>query len=301
MIRYSLEAIRIVVEVVRRGGVNRAAASLNKVPSAITHTIQKLERDLDAKLFEKQGRLLVLTAAGERLVEQGKKLLERALDLETSVRQIANGWDAKLRITISEIVPTDWVLSIIEKLKEISPRTQISLNREVLTGNWDVLITGRTDVVIGAPFDPPLGRGLKATQMGEIEFVCVMAPNHPMASVSEPLDNENYRQHCVITVPDTASSIPQLSIGTFDGQPKLEVPDMETKLRAHLLGLGVGTMPRYMVTDELLSGRLIRKRYHPPHFEPVQLAWRAENTGKVVKWLREEILENPIEWLDQQP
>ena len=61
--KLSFEALRTVSAVVHEGGVNRAAKSLNKVPSAISHTIQKLESELNAKLFVKRGRSLVLTAA----------------------------------------------------------------------------------------------------------------------------------------------------------------------------------------------------------------------------------------------
>lgn len=295
----SLEALRTVIAVVHEGGVNRAAKSLNKVPSAVSHTIQKLERDLNAKLFVKQGRSLVLTEAGTKLVEQGEALLEQALDLATSVRQIANGWDAVLRIAIADVVPITWVLSIVDKLYTVSPHTQVSISREVLAGAWDALISDRADLVIAAPYSAPARRGLATLPMGEIEFVVAVAPQHPMATAADPLDEHVYRQYRVALVPDSARTLPKMTLGWFAAQSALAVPDLEAKRQALRQGLAVGALPRYMVSDDLQAGRLVHKPFAKPYFEPLQLAWRVENTGKALQWIREEISRTPAEWLSQ--
>ena len=228
--KISLEALRIIGAVVREGGVNRAAKSINKVPSAISHAIQKLERGLDAELFTKQGRSLVLTEAGRKLVEEGEHLLEQADDLETSVRQIANGWDAQLRIALSDVVPSAWFIPIVGRLYTISPHTEVSIGREVLAGTWDALVAGRVDLVVGASYGEPAGRGLRTAAMGEMEAVVAVAPDHPMATAPEPLDDEVYRQYRVAVIPDTSRGIEKTTVGLFDAQPRLAVPDFETKL-----------------------------------------------------------------------
>ena len=228
--KISLEALRIIGAVVREGGVNRAAKSINKVPSAISHAIQKLERGLDAELFTKQGRSLVLTEAGRKLVEEGEHLLEQADDLETSVRQIANGWDAQLRIALSDVVPSAWFIPIVGRLYTISPHTEVSIGREVLAGTWDALVAGRMDLVVGASYGEPAGRGLRTAAMGEMEAVVAVAPDHPMATAPEPLDDEVYRQYRVAVIPDTSRGIEKTTVGLFDAQPRLAVPDFETKL-----------------------------------------------------------------------
>ena len=287
----------MVTAVVREGGVVRAAKSLNKVPSALTHAIQKLERDLDAELFQRAGRSLVPTEAGLRLVEQGEFLLEQALDLETSVRQMATGWDGELRVAVSDIVPSDWILSIVESLYSVSPHTEVSIQREVLAGSWDAIVSGRADLVIGAPGKPPAGRGLAALPMGGVEFVVAVAPHHPLADTPNPLNDDLYRRHRVAVVPDTSRSMPKMTTGLFAAQPTLVVPDFEAKRLAQLMGLAVGSLPRYLIEDDLRAGRLVHKPFAKPYYEPVTLAWRLENSGRALLWMREEVMGLPADWL----
>ena len=145
----SLDALRVVCAVVNEGGVNRAARVLNRVPSAVSHAIRKLERDLDAEIFRRQGRRLVLTEAGARLVRDGQDVLRQTVDLEAAVRRIHEGWTPELRIAVGGAVPMPWVLDLVEGLYAVSPHTQITIQREVLAGSWDALVANRVDLVVG--------------------------------------------------------------------------------------------------------------------------------------------------------
>lgn len=51
--------------IVQEGGFAKAAASLNYTQSAITFQVAQLEQELGTQLFEKVGRRMVLTKAGE--------------------------------------------------------------------------------------------------------------------------------------------------------------------------------------------------------------------------------------------
>lgn len=298
--KLSLEALRVVTAIVREGGVTGAAKSLNRVPSAVSHTIQKLERELEAELFVRRGRSMILTEAGTLLVEQGESLLQQADDLETTVRNIANGWEVVLRIAIADVVPSAWILSIVSRLYAQSPHTQVTVTREVLAGAWDALVSGRVDLVVGAPYDAPVGRGLSTEFLGEIEFVVVVSPQHPMANSPDPLDEDDYRQYRVAVIPDSARSLPKMSLGRHAAQAALVVPDIEAKRQAQIQGLAVGALPRFMVAEDLQARRLVQKPFARPYFEPVHLAWRAESCGKTLAWARKEILRTPADWLTRR-
>ena len=51
----TLEAIRVLDAIDRRGSFAAAADELGKVPSALSYTVQKLEDELDAMLFDRSG------------------------------------------------------------------------------------------------------------------------------------------------------------------------------------------------------------------------------------------------------
>ena len=66
--RLDFEALRLVEAVARRGSFAGAADELDKVPSAITHAVRRLESDLDVLLFDRRGYRAKLTSAGETLL-----------------------------------------------------------------------------------------------------------------------------------------------------------------------------------------------------------------------------------------
>ena len=293
----SLDSIHIVLAVVHEGGVNRAAKTLNKVPSAVSYTIQKLERDLGADLFTRQGRSLQLTDAGKKLVELGERLLTQATDVETAVRQVSNGWDTVLRIAISDVIPVEWILEIVGRLYDVTPQTHVIVTREVLAGSWEALLSGRVDIVVGAPNDVPLGRGIMACPMGQVELIIAVSPAHPLANTPDPVSNEVFRQHRVAVVPDTARSEPKMTWGFFPATQMLTVPDFEAKRAAQIRGLAVGALPRYLIVADLEAGRLVQKPLPKPYYETLQLAWRTENTGKALSWFRQAVQRAGGEWL----
>ena len=70
-----LSDLRIFSAVVREGGVTRAAERLNRVQSNVTTRIRQLEEDVDVKLFNREGKRLVLTPAGQTLLDYADRLL----------------------------------------------------------------------------------------------------------------------------------------------------------------------------------------------------------------------------------
>ena len=56
-------------------------------------------------------------------------------------------------------------------------------------GCWDALVSGRADLVIGASGDVPPGSEYAIRPLGQMKFVFVVSPHHPLAKMPEPLKN----------------------------------------------------------------------------------------------------------------
>jgi len=81
-----LDDLHIFRSVVREGGVAKAAARLNRVPSNVTTRIKQLEDRLGVSLFRRQGRNLVITESGRILLGHAERLLKMADIAEQEVR-----------------------------------------------------------------------------------------------------------------------------------------------------------------------------------------------------------------------
>ncbi|TQV82216.1 LysR family transcriptional regulator [Denitrobaculum tricleocarpae] len=80
-----LSELRIFMAVVREGGITRAAERLNRVQSNVTTRIRQLEERLETRLFDRRGKKLVLTAAGQTLLDYADRLLALAAEAEAAL------------------------------------------------------------------------------------------------------------------------------------------------------------------------------------------------------------------------
>ena len=101
----TLEALHILDAINHHGSFAAAASALDRVPSALTYSVRKLEEDLDVLLFDRRGHRAKLTPAGLELLTEGRHLLRAAQELEQRVKHIATGWEAELRIVMDSIIP----------------------------------------------------------------------------------------------------------------------------------------------------------------------------------------------------
>lgn len=85
----TLEALRVMDAIDRRGSFAAAADELGRVPSALSYTMQKLEEELDVVLFDRSGHRTKFTNVGRMLLERGRVLLEAADKLTTDAEALA--------------------------------------------------------------------------------------------------------------------------------------------------------------------------------------------------------------------
>ncbi len=294
--RISLDALLVLDSISRNGSFAAAGEELHRVPSAITYTIQKLEQDLEVKLFDRSGHRARLTDAGEALLMEGRHLLRAATDLECRVRNVAVGWESELRIAVDDLLPTERLFPLLKDFYREASGTRVRLTMEVLGGCWDALLGGRADLVIGAPGDSPPEGMLAADPIGSFEFVFVVAPEHPLASVKGPLSAQDIRQHRAISIADTSRSLAPRSSGLVDGQDVLTVPTMRAKVAAQIAGLGAGYLPLLWATPHIAAGRLVRKEVEASKsMTGVYLAWHPRQSGKALKWFLDRLRDKAVQ------
>ncbi|WP_459948521.1 LysR family transcriptional regulator [Denitratisoma sp. agr-D3] len=293
--KISLDALQLIDAIDLKGSFAAAAASVHRVPSAVTHAVRKLEEDLGLELFQREGRRAVLTPAGRILLEEGRHLLRAASMLENRVQRVSHGWETELRIAVDAVVDIADLMPLIAEFDRQESGTRLRFSHEVLGGGWDALITGRADLAVGVKDDPPPGSGLVVQPWGETEFVLAVAPHHPLATVPDPLSPEVLARHRVVAIADTSLELAARDVGLPTSQSTLTFPTMAAKAAAQIAGLGIGHLPRVLAEKEVAAGRLVIKREEGPMpTSPVRLAWRSGPSGKALDWFRKKL--NEAEW-----
>ena len=284
--KLTLEALEVIDAIEHKGSFAAAAAVLNKVPLAISYTVQKLEQDLGVTLFQREGRRAVLTSAGRHLVEQGRLLLTAADELVAGTQQVATGWEPRLRIAVDTQVPFEEVLPHIAALHEQQPAIEVSLLSEVLAGTWEALIENRVDLVIGGVGEAPRHHGVRCEPWRKYKHVFVAAPDHPLCSESQPISAERAERYRGVVIPDSSRNSTPLSRGLLHQQTAISVPNMAAKLAAHRLGLGVGFIPEDLAAEDIAAGRLVKLDVaEARENEPAMLGWKTSNRGQALGFM----------------
>ncbi len=284
----TLEALRVMDAIDRRGSFAAAADELGRVPSALSYTMQKLEEELDVVLFDRSGHRTKFTNVGRMLLERGRILLEAADKLTSDADALARGWEPQVTIVNEALIPTVKLFPLVDKLAK-KAHTQITFATEVLAGAWERLEQGRADIVIAPDLHFRSSSEINTKKLYRLMSIYVASPDHPIHQEAEPLAEETRIKYRGIAIADTARERPTLTVQLLDKQQRLTVSSIESKHQALLAGLGFGTLPYKMVKEDIEAGRL---RVISPEYSAetdIIMAWRRDSMGEAKSWLLREI------------
>ncbi|NMH65490.1 LysR family transcriptional regulator [Shewanella salipaludis] len=280
----NLDALRVLDAIDKKGSFSAAADALYKVPSALTYTVQKLESELGAKLFDRSGQRAVLTQVGRLVLTQGREILAATTRLEEAVRQLETGWERRLILAKDTVVPDAPLFGLVREFCELGKQIELELTEESLGGSWDALYSGRVDIAIGVGEDRPKGQ-YQVHKMAELNFVFAISPSHPLAQSDAVISSEALLQFPSVVVADSSRSLPQRSSGLFESRQVIRVPNMRSKIEAQQAGAGVGFIPRHLIAQELAQGSLLAREVALPRApQALYVAWRKDNDARALNW-----------------
>ncbi|MFB2705542.1 MULTISPECIES: LysR substrate-binding domain-containing protein [Marinobacter] len=281
----TIDALKVLDAIDRKGSFAGAASELFRVPSAISYTVQKLEEDLNVSIFDRSGHKAVLTSAGRYLLEEGRSLLEAAENLAHTTRQVAQGWETRLRIGFNSLLPAECLFPAIRDFHQLGVPVDVQIIEEVFAGAWDALQSRRVDMVVGADLLSKPAGAFATKSLGEVPFVFAVGAEHPLASVTAPLAEADIAQYPAAVAADTSRSLPPGHAGIFRRQRTLTVSNIDQKILAQEAGLGVGWLPYPRIRNQLARGSLITKETSEPRSAiSVHLARHSEDKGKALMW-----------------
>jgi DNA-binding transcriptional LysR family regulator len=253
------------------------------VPSALTYSVRQLEEALDVLLFDRKSGQAKLTAAGQELLNEGRRLLAEMAGVANRVRRVATGWEAELTIAVDGVLSSPTMLELVDafyqqqpqgvpKVSEAAqpdtgatslnapPPTRLRLRTEVLAGTWEALLSGQADLAVGVSLNGmSTPAGFAVEPIGELPFALAMSPHHPLAQATEPIGDDALVQYRAVAVSDSASRLSPLTVNLLPGQDVLTVSSQHDKLQALLLGLGLGFMPAPWIQESVAKGHLVTK------------------------------------------
>ena len=194
--KVSLDHWRALEKVVDEGGYARAAEAVGKSQSTVSHSIQRLEELLGARVLRIQGRRAVLTDVGAVVLRRVRVLLGEARDIERLARTLAAGVEAEIHLVVDHIFPNQILLPAFRSFSEAFPDTRIELVETVISGAQELVSKGQVQLAI----TPRVPEGWLRDHLIRLEMCCVAHPEHPLHRLGRPLNENDLRQHRQLVV-----------------------------------------------------------------------------------------------------
>ena len=142
-------------EVASAGSIARASERLHLTPQTISGQISQLEENLDIKLFERQGRSMELTEAGEMAVQYANRIFQLGVELEERLQQLPVNRAQLFRVGVSDLVPKSIAYRLLEPAMQMGQQVRIVCTEGQLEDLLGELAVHRMELVLADCPIPP--------------------------------------------------------------------------------------------------------------------------------------------------
>lgn len=253
-----LELMQTFVRIVEAGSLSQAAAQLRTTQPTVSRRLQALERSLGLRLLQRSTRAMRLTEDGERCYERAKTLIESWDALEAEARGVAEVPSGHLRVLVPHAIGQEQLMRPLADFLRRHPQVKVE---------W--LLRDGVQDLIGAGIDCALQVGevrdpsVVAIKLMDIPRIVVAAPallkgsRKPrqvadLAKLPWLALSSYYRNEVSLTHMRTGE-VQRLAI-----QPRMSTDNLYALRQAALLGLGAGIASKWMLEDDLATGRLVQ-------------------------------------------
>jgi DNA-binding transcriptional LysR family regulator len=276
MKRIALYHLETLMWIDRLGTFAAAAQRLNTTQPAISARVREIEEQLGQSLFQRDGRRMVLTARGRRLVqacEPFRSGLERVL-LEASDFAGATG---TVRIGSGEIAAASCLPAFIQTIERERPGVTMEIDLDLTARLLQQLLSGLRDIVFLA--GPVASPGIRTVPIGSVELVWAASPAVAAAGgFTKTLPVWSLPEH---------SPIHQVTVASLDNHG-LAARALHTCNNVRMLieiisqGQGAAVLPETMVRAHLLDGSLVEILPRPRHKIDFEAAIRMREREPVI-------------------
>ncbi|GAU65918.1 putative LysR family transcriptional regulator [Streptomyces sp. NBRC 110611] len=162
----------------------RAAERLSMGQPPLSQSIQRLERGLGVRLFERGPGGVSLTGAGEVFAGDAQRLLEAQSTAIERVRRVAAGLEGDVRVGYVSILSHHYLPGLLRAASEELPGLRVHLHQDSAAALADMVRSGALD--LGFLRDPsPLSAELVSQEFAVERIAAALPHDHPLAAAEE--------------------------------------------------------------------------------------------------------------------
>jgi LysR family transcriptional regulator, low CO2-responsive transcriptional regulator len=256
----NLDQIRNFYEVAVNKSFTLAAEKLYRTQPAISTQVRILEEELGEKLFDRIGKRVCLTQAGEILLPYAERLLHLHDEAKLAITELNATPKGKILIGANEATCIYVLPQIFALFKRKYPEVQISIYRNFSKKVVDKILDNQLD--FGIVTLPVANRDVNVMPIAEDELWLITSPSHPLGSRTTINLNEVVPYPIIFHKAGTTRERLMKHFGKLWDKLNIsmELASIETIKKFVSIGMGISIVPKSYVHSEREQGtlRLIR-------------------------------------------
>lgn len=273
--------------VVEQGGVTRAAEALHRVPSNITARLKKLENELNITLFLRENNRLSVTSAGLRLLSYADQILQLQKSAIAELTQEEPS--GLLRLGSMESSAASRLPGILSHYHHTFPSVQIELITAASMPLIEKVLAGELDLVMAS--DPPDDPRLNCIKCFDEELVLIMPTDWgKLESLPETLTMVGYNKGCSYR----HRLEKWLKEQGRTCEKVIEIPSHYTMIGCIIAGMGIGMVPRSLLSLHHIEGLTIKNVSVEISDAPTYLVSRKDNPASAINAFINCTLDGPL-------
>jgi DNA-binding transcriptional LysR family regulator len=259
------DKLRIFHAVAEAGSFTHAGEALNLSQSAVSRQISSLEEALNVPLFHRHARGLILTEQGELLYRTAHEVFSKLAMAEAQLGETKDRPKGRLKITATQAFGSSWLTPYLLEFIDLYPDVEVDL---VLEERELDLSMREADVAIrmAPPRQPELVQRHLLTVHLNVYTSPAYIKRHGIPKSGEELDQHRIIVYGNDTRPPVEDIDWLLRAGARKDRPRrpvLRVNSVYAILRAVQSGLGIASLPEFMVTESINLVRILPELQGP--------------------------------------
>ena len=242
----------------RTGSFTQTARELFLTQSAVSHSMKALEADIGCRLLDRLGKKVLLTQAGEHLLQHAERVLLEMSSARSGIERLGKWGVGRLRIAAPATLCVSLLPPVLREYKESFPQSHISVEPGDSMASTEVLEGNRADLAL--TMEMKVDERFQFTPLFSDELVFIASPLHPWAAAGSVPRAEIARQSLVVY---SRKSLTWRILDEYFREEKIvlntvmELGSMEAIKELVKLNLGVGIVAPWVVQRELRDGSLV--------------------------------------------
>jgi DNA-binding transcriptional LysR family regulator len=257
-----LASLRAFVEVAREGSFSQAAETLFLTQPAISKRIAALESELGVRLFDRAGRQVILTEAGQHLLPRAESIIHDISDIGRALSNLSGEIAGELAMATSHHIGLHRLPSILKAYSEQYPKVSLDIRFMESEKACSAVEHGELELaVVTLPLVS--SNALKSEIIWRDPLVPVVAPEHPLANAQQITLAELLRYPAVLPTRGTYTrTILEKRMESLQQRVNctLSTDYLETLKMMASIGLGWSLLPEIMLDHHLRALRVSELR-----------------------------------------